>query len=273
MQLDSYRFERYVALGDSQSEGMNDHDGVGGFRGWADRFAEHLAVHNPGLMYANLAVRGKLSRQVRDEQLEPALALEPDLVSVMAGLNDVMRSSFDLDETVENLDFMVRTFRATGAQVVQNTFPNIAKIAPIASRLTPRVVALNQAIREIGERHGALVLDFEPSDEAVDRRLWSDDRLHANSFGHERIAFAFAQGIGLPGLSAEQLTPLPDLLPATFARTVASEARFVRTFLIPWLVRRARGRSSGDGITAKRPQLTPVIAAGRDGSAPVPKNF
>src|SRR3954453_2727007 len=83
------RFHRYVALGDSQTEGMNDLDAHGGIRGWADRFAVYLAERNPDLLYANLAIRGRRTRRIRADQLEPALGLNPDLASVMAGANDV----------------------------------------------------------------------------------------------------------------------------------------------------------------------------------------
>jgi lysophospholipase L1-like esterase len=251
-------FHRYVAIGDSQSEGLNDHDGQGGFRGWADRFAEHLAHRNPDLTYANLAVRGKLSGQIRAEQLEPALALGPDIVTVMAGLNDVLRKTFSLAQTADNLEAMVSALTASGAHVVINTFPNIGKVAPIAAKLMPRVGPLNQAIRDMGARHGATVVDFEGSEEAVDRRLWSEDRIHANAFGHERIAFAFAQQLGVAAHSEEDLAPLPELAPRSAAATAWSEVQFLRTFAVPWIVRRVRGRSSGDGISAKRPELTPV---------------
>lgn len=81
----------YVALGDSQTEGVGDGDDVTGLRGWADRLAEHMARHNPGLVYANLAVRGRLAGQAHAEQLAPALALRPDVATVVAGVNDLLR--------------------------------------------------------------------------------------------------------------------------------------------------------------------------------------
>ena len=86
---------RYVALGDSQTEGMNDGDEVRGYRGWADRLAEHLTAAQPQLRYANLAVRGRVTGEVRTEQLPAALSLRPDLVTVLAGLNDLLRPRFD----------------------------------------------------------------------------------------------------------------------------------------------------------------------------------
>jgi lysophospholipase L1-like esterase len=70
------RFDRYVALGDSTAEGLDDPDGQGGYRGWADRLAERIAHHQGGLLYANLALRGRQTREVRGEQLEKALAMK-----------------------------------------------------------------------------------------------------------------------------------------------------------------------------------------------------
>jgi len=254
-------YERCVAIGDSQSEGLNDPDGRGGFRGWADRFAEHLATVNPSVTYANLAIRGKVTRQIRDEQLEPALALDPDLISMMCGLNDVLRRAFDLDATVANLDAMAAAFHEQGAHILMNTFPNVGKIMPIAGRLMPRVSALNQAIRDIGRANGATVVDVEDSEDACDRRIWSDDRIHANELGHERIAFGFARELGVPGFDSEDiLTSLPAHPRHGLVGSAQLEATFIASHAAPWVLRRLRGRSSGDGMVPKRPQLTPVRA-------------
>jgi hypothetical protein len=72
----------FVAIGDSFTEGLNDASPGGAFRGWADRLAGLLAVEYPGLRYANLAVRGKLLRQIVAEQVPTAAAMSAGLVSV-----------------------------------------------------------------------------------------------------------------------------------------------------------------------------------------------
>jgi lysophospholipase L1-like esterase len=120
-------FHRYVALGDSQTEGMNDLDAHGGIRGWADRFAVSLAECNPDLLYANLAIRGRRTKRIRADQLEPALALNPDLASVMAGANDVL-GSFDLDETMSDLEDMYREFEQ-GMRQVEDDIRNASAVA------------------------------------------------------------------------------------------------------------------------------------------------
>jgi lysophospholipase L1-like esterase len=128
-------FQRYVAIGDSTTEGLDDpYPEGGGYRGWADRLAGRLAELEPGVAYANLTIRGRLAAQVQAEQLEPALALEPDLFTVVAGLNDALRRGFDLAATAGHLDTMLTWLRATGATVLTFTFPDPAPAAPAPRR-------------------------------------------------------------------------------------------------------------------------------------------
>ena len=79
-------WRRYVALGDSFTEGVGDPDprSPGGVRGWADRVAEELSIGHEDFAYANLAVRGLLLEQILERQVGPALALQPDLISLSA---------------------------------------------------------------------------------------------------------------------------------------------------------------------------------------------
>jgi lysophospholipase L1-like esterase len=253
---------RYVAVGDSQTEGLNDGDEVSGYRGWADRLAERLAAGEPGLRYANLAVRGRLAGQIRAEQVDAALALKPDLVSVMAGMNDLVRPGFDVAATAAELDAMFAAFTAAGARVLTFTFPDIAKIAPLVRHLRPRVVEFNERIREAAARHRVLVVDTFDYPVAVDPRLWSADRIHATSLGHARMAAAAAYVLGLPGSDGSWAEPLPPQPPAPAWRRAARELAWLVTFLGPWVMRRLRGRSSGDGRTAKRPNLAVVSGSG-----------
>jgi lysophospholipase L1-like esterase len=250
------RFHRYVAVGDSQTEGMNDLDPRGGVRGWADRFAAFVAESNPDLLYANLAIRGRRTARIREDQLAPALALNPDLVSVMAGANDVL-GSFDLDATMADLEAMYAELRAAGATVLGCTFPDPGATFAIARRLTPRVRALNEAIRDAAVRHGVVLVDFEAYPVVADPRWWSRDRLHLNTAGHTRLATAFADVLGVrPDPSWQD--PLPPLSPRAWWRSRVEDADWVARYWTPWLVRHLRGRSTGDDRLAKRPTLAPV---------------
>ncbi|WP_433544879.1 SGNH/GDSL hydrolase family protein [Streptomyces sp. CA-294286] len=251
-------FVRYVALGDSQTEGLGDGDDTGGLRGWADRLAEHLAAVNPSLQYANLAVRGRVAGQVRAEQLGPALDLRPDLASVVAGVNDLLRPRFDAGRTVRELEEMFAALTAAGAHVVTLTFPDIGRVAPIARPVRHRVFDLNARIRVAAARHGVTLADTAAHAVATDPRLWSADRLHASPLGHERIAAAAAYALRLPGIDDNWSRPLPSQELPGRRQAAAAELRWAAGFLGPWLVRRFHGRSSGDGRAAKRPRLLPL---------------
>ncbi|MFC7302744.1 SGNH/GDSL hydrolase family protein [Streptomyces monticola] len=247
---------RYVALGDSQTEGVGDGDDLTGLRGWADRLAERLGGLDSGVLYANLAVRGRLAGQVRAEQVAPALALRPDLVTVVAGVNDVLRPRFDADEVGAELEAMFAAFTGAGACVATVTLPDMGRLVPLARPLAGRVLALNSRVREAASRHGVVVTEAEAYAEALtDPRLWSPDRL-------QRIAAAFAHALGLPGSDDSWTRPLPPpAVPVPAGRrAAAAEARWAAAFLGPWLGRRLKGRSSGEGRVAKRPQFAPAAA-------------
>ena len=141
------RFERYVALGDSSTEGLDDPDGQGGYRGWANRLAERIAAAQGSLLYANLGVRGLRTRQIRDRQLEPARAMRPDLATLFTGTNDAVSRGFNPATVVEDLAFMQRTLIAGGATVVSFTLPELSNVLPFGRWLSPRVHGLNDAIR------------------------------------------------------------------------------------------------------------------------------
>ncbi|WP_433327163.1 SGNH/GDSL hydrolase family protein [Spirillospora sp. CA-294931] len=252
-------YTRYVALGDSQTEGLGDGDDLRGLRGWADRLAESLAAAEPGLLYANLAVRGRRAAEIHHRQLGPALDLKPDLVTVMAGMNDLIRPGFDVAETAGHMDAMIAALTGAGARVVTVTFPDIGKIAPPARSLRPRVLDLNRRIRASAERHGATLVDTFPHAVTTDARMWSVDRLHLSVEGHARLAAAAAHALDLPGSDESWTAAMAPVAAPPLWRSAWIEARWLGSFAGPWILRRVRGRSSGDGRFAKRPELLPVV--------------
>ncbi len=253
------RFERYVAIGDSTTEGLEDPDGRGGYRGWANRFAEHLSRQVGPIAYANLAVRGLTSAQIRERQLEAAVAMRPDVATVVAGVNDLLRPRLELDEVAGHIEAMIRSLVAQGAVVLTFTMPQMDRVNPLARVLRARLDGHNARLREVCARTGALLLDLATAEVAGDPRLWHDDRLHANSLGHERIGLGLAATVGLPVTQAwnEPLLPAP---PPTLGARVRREVAWGRAYLVPWVLRHARGQSSGDGRAAKRPHLEPFAA-------------
>ena len=192
-------FARYVAIGDSSTEGLDDPDGRGGYHGWASRLAARVAAaQSSPLLYANLAIRGRSTRRIRDEQLEPAVAMRPDLVTLFTGTNDVVAPRFDADGVARDIEFMQRTLIDCGATVLVFTLPDLSIVLPLARLIAGRVRALNEALRHVSASSGAILVDFAKHSVGSDPRLWSDDRLHANSAGHERIAAALAWALRLP---------------------------------------------------------------------------
>lgn len=251
-------YARYVAIGDSSTEGLDDPDGEGGWRGWADRLAEHVAAGSPGLAYANLAVRGRTVRQVLDEQLRPALALRPDLATVFAGVNDLLRPGSDPAVVAADVEELLGTLRAAGATVVTITVPDPSRVMPLARPLRGRLADLNERVRQAAARTGARVADVAAHPVGADPRLWSPDRLHANALGHARIAAGLAEALGLPGADDAWTRPLPPPVRRRSHEVLRAEAAWLRTHFAPWVVRRARGRSSGDDVPPKRPEPVPV---------------
>ena len=253
---------RFVAIGDSSTEGLDDPDGRGGYRGWATRLAERLAQCQDGVLYANLAVRGLTTRQIRERQLAPALAMHPDLVTLFSGTNDVVRRRFDVPGLAADIEAMHRALIGQGAVLLTFTLPDLTPVMPAARWIAPRVERLNRMLREVAARTGAILVDVARHPVASDPRLWSDDRLHANSLGHARIAAALAEALGLPGTDSSWCEPLPPSPPSLFPARLAAELRWTRRHLVPWIWRHLHGRSSGDGRTAKRPDLQRLTADG-----------
>jgi hypothetical protein len=162
---------------------------------------------------------------------------------------------------------MLAAFAASGATVVAFTFPDIAKIAPLTRPLRARVLDLNDRIRTMARHHDAVLVDTFPHAVTTDPRLWSRDRIHATPLGHARIAAATAHALGLPGTDLTWADPLPPLPAPTPWQRATTEATWAATFLGPWILRRLRGRSSGDGRSAKRPHLHPMNASDPCGTA------
>ena len=263
---------RLVCLGDSFTEGMCDDLRPDGHHvGWSDRVAHALAAdaaaRGETVAYANLAVRGKLLDGVVSEQVPVALALDPTIVTFHAGPNDVLRRGTDLPDLFRRYDEAVGRVAAGGTTVL--LFTSIGRAGGsgrVAQLLADRFARFNDNVRETAARHSAHVVDLEPVDVLTDRRLWHTDRLHLNAGGHRRVAAATLEVLGVddaallggePGWWREALPPSP---PTSRRADLAADARWVREHLIPWVGRRLRGVSSGDGREPKDTALRVVVA-------------
>jgi lysophospholipase L1-like esterase len=246
-------WSRYVAIGDSFTEGIGDPEprSAGGHRGWADRVAEVLSSQTHDFAYANLAIRGRLLQQITDEQVEPALSLRPDLVSISAGGNDIIRPGTDPDDIADRLDAAVQRLRSDGATVVLFNGPDIG-MTPVLRRSRGKVAIYNENLRTVARRHDAIVADMWALRELQDPRMWAPDRLHFSPVGHHTVARMVLDSLGID----HDLEPYdPEPLPAvTWRQARADDIGWAREYLVPWVVRRIRHQSSGDGISPKRPE-------------------
>jgi lysophospholipase L1-like esterase len=245
---------RYVALGDSFTEGVGDPDPVrpNGVRGWADRAADVLATRTDDFGYANLAIRGRKLRAVLDEQLEPALALEPDLVTIYAGANDIMRPSVDIDGLVAEYDAALGQVVSAGAHLVVFTAFDPGGF-PVFGTMRGRFAVYNELVREVAERHRATLVDFWRMREYRDPGMWADDRMHMSSAGHQWMAMAVLDALGVDhDLVPLELTPAPRL---TKKERRAANLDWARTHAAPWVKRRLTGQSSGDALDPRYPTL------------------
>jgi lysophospholipase L1-like esterase len=253
-------FHRFVAIGDSTTEGMDDPDGFGGYLGWADRLAVRLSTINPELEYANLAVRGRYAAQVRAQQLPSALDQEPDLASVIAGVNDLLRPRCDIAGLIGHLDHMYGALRELGATVLTITQPAPVVVTQLARPLLRRLLAYNEGIRRCAERHQLVLVDFARVPAATHPSLWSEDRLHLNALGHTLAEQTIAAHLGLADQPLVDAA-LPESEAVGRAERLRAHAVWVQQFLTPYLWRHLRGRSSGDGLSAKRPSAAPLQSA------------
>ena len=242
---------RYVALGDSLTEGIGDLADDGRPRGWADRFAQGLAARRGELEYANLAIRGLTTSQVLATQLRPAVALAPDLASVVVGMNDLLRPRFDVGGIRRDLGTLYGELAAAGAVVLTATLPEPGLGVPLPARMRASFVRrgrrLNDAIRHAAAEHGVRCLDLAHST-PTDPAIWSADRLHPSAYGHQLMADEFlAFLLGLPS------TVDGSAHAAATVAGLAEQVRWVAGQVGPWLWRRLTGRAAGEGVTAKLP--------------------
>ncbi|NKG20929.1 SGNH/GDSL hydrolase family protein [Paeniglutamicibacter terrestris] len=250
-------WHRYVALGDSFTEGYGDPEpsSPGGYRGWADRVAEELSLEHDGFSYANLAVRGSTVRQVIDRQLARAVDLGPDLVTFQAGGNDLIRPGADPDRLAAAIEPAIKTLASTGAAVVLFVGPNSGP-QTVLGHVRPKIALFNENLRAIAVRQGAVVADLWALTDLTDSCMWDRDRLHLSPMGHQRVAAMVLDSLEVPhGLVPFHIRALPT---RTWTRTKADDFTWVREYLVPWVLRKATRHPVLPVPAPKRPTPGPV---------------
>jgi lysophospholipase L1-like esterase len=248
------QYTRFIALGDSMTEGMTDEVVNGNFRGWADRVADGIAKTDPSFTYMNLAIRGKLLKQVVDDQIPAAIKHiegKQTLVSFHAGANDVLRPSYNPVVSFAEYEKGVKQLTDAGATVI--LFTVIDKVdakGKTAELWHQRFSNFNENVRRVAAKYPSILFEAKKAEFLNDRRFLAFDRLHMNPEGHRRLANAVLEGLGYE-FDENWRTPLPPPQKLNKIRKILINMAWITTFLLPWIWRRIRGKSSGDGRSAK----------------------
>ncbi|MCX6416794.1 MAG: SGNH/GDSL hydrolase family protein [Actinobacteria bacterium] len=249
---------RFIALGDSLTEGLSDKYPDGSYRGWADRVADVLAGHSSDFEYANFAIRGKLLEQVAEHQVPLALDLiegQNTLVTFHAGANNVLRPGFE-PESVSS------TYRQAVAKISEKQ-PTLLlfTVREVSNPKTKtqhywnqRFGPFNENVKRVAAEFGATVMDANSREVFGDPRMLAKDRLHLSTEGHRRVAAAVLSAIQMPH-DADWQDPMSPYKPAPVPVRVVGSVAWGVAFLVPWAIRRITRKSSGDGRVAKHSEL------------------
>jgi lysophospholipase L1-like esterase len=253
---------RYVALGDSFTEGVGDYNKhlPNGVRGWADRVAERLAKADPGWEYANLAIRSKRLRHIIAEQLAPAIGMQPTLISLYAGGNDILDAGTDLPALMGQYEDFVAALAGTGATLLLFTGYDIP-LTPARQLFQRRNHQYNDAVRGIAARHGAVLVDYAGMAAFEDRRMWASDRLHMSKAGHRHLAAEVLDLLDVP----HTLTPKDwePLARRTLREWEEAQRRWAHDWVFPLVGRKMRRVTLGDHLAPRWP--TPIEVPVRGG--------
>jgi lysophospholipase L1-like esterase len=239
----------FVAIGDSFAEGLDDFHPDGSVRGWADRVAELLADQQGSVVYANLAVRGKVLTQIVADQIPFAIEARPDLIAFSAGGNDILRPGSDPDAVASRFDAALAELCTSGARILVFLGMDPGR-TPVLRLVRGKIAIYNEHLRAIAARQGCEVVDTWALTPLRDPRAWGRDRVHLSPHGHDRVARLVARQLGIDAGDPYEGWPRPPV-----PKTRREDVRWAREFLLPWLGRRLRGRSTGDGYLPKRPDL------------------
>ncbi|MFI6209814.1 SGNH/GDSL hydrolase family protein [Streptomyces sp. NPDC051041] len=227
---------RFAALGDSLTEGVGDPVGDG-WRGWAALLAPALAERP--VEFTNLAVSGAQTRDVRERQLPAALALRPDVASVLVGVNDTLRRTFDIHAVAARLDEVYAALARRDAVLLTACLPDPGAMlglpGALAGPLARRQRAVNTVVHALSDRYGALHLHACAGDWITDRALWSADRLHPGERGHRLLAVRFHALLAEHGVATGAA---PSSEPEFPPPTRAARLRWLATAGTGWVARR-----------------------------------
>lgn len=190
-------WSRFVMLGDSLAKGIGDPSEGYATLTVGERIAAALAASRPDLTYVNLGERGLKAAEVRDSQLARARELRPDLVGVIAGLNDMFVEVFDVEPVKAVLEGIVTTLQEAGATVMTFEVLDLpGSFGEPMAEIDRRLRLLHEAVREIAAEHGTIHVDVYTQPWSRDRDCMSADYMHATMRGQALGASATIKALG-----------------------------------------------------------------------------
>jgi len=243
---------RFVAIGDSFTEGVGDWDNAypNGVRGWADRVAKQLGKLDPRWEYANLALRSRVLDDIVDTQLDRALALQPTLVSFFSGGNDILQIRSDMGDLMARYEAAIQRVTASGAKLLLFTSYDL-KLSPLLEPLRIRNNQFNRRVRELALEYDAVLVDHWAMRAYQHPRMWEPDRLHMSRHGHRFLAAAVLKALGYDhSITLRDLGSVPS---RTFKELLLAERDWWGEWVGPMLGRRMRRSPIGEELSFKWP--------------------
>lgn len=244
---------RFVAIGDSFTEGVGDERPDGTVRGWADLVAAGWAAsRGSAISYANLAIRGKLVWPIVDEELSRALALHPTHLSFNGGGNDMLRPRTPIRQITAAFEQVQRRCVDAGVRLIVLSGANPSAHLPLGGLIQRRGDLLSASVTaQLGDADVLTAFNW-PDAELSRTEYWSPDRLHMNARGHHRVAARVLRTLG--EYAPEHWWSLPD----SPVGEPLGRRDYLREHLGPWIRRRLTGTSSGDGHEPKHPDWVTI---------------
>jgi lysophospholipase L1-like esterase len=210
-----------------------------GWRGWASLLAESLGSSHR-VTFSNFATSGATAPLVAADQLPETGAGPIDLASLIVGVNDTLRSTFDAGQIRDCLQYCAEQLTARGALLLTVRFHDHGQVFGLPSWLRrplwQRIEQVNEAYDDLHTRFGGIRIDMADYPEVYRRDFWSVDRLHPGERGHRRLARAFADELHRRGLP---IAVPPDLDCAGQTPSKWADAVWMVREGVPWLGRRA----------------------------------
>ncbi|MGE7888484.1 SGNH/GDSL hydrolase family protein [Bacillus cereus] len=182
-------WKRFVAIGDSFTEGIGDEvEGIA-LKSWVDHFVQ---LCENDIEYANFAKRGLVTKEIRSQQLEKALTFKPDLVSLIAGANDVLKGRWNHNVYKNDMEFMIDSLSKAGSDIIIANLPDFTVRLPFAAEkkqvIKEQLLEANDVILSLSREYKLHHVDFWNHQLVNDNTLWSTDLIHPNSKGYVKVA-------------------------------------------------------------------------------------